>query len=70
MSQALQYTARVACHCNNYKHWDSAHLRQGTSVVGWWRNDIIVAMVMPASAWPALQRRAAQSVDTTFHISQ
>jgi len=27
-------------------------------------------MVMPASACHALQRRSAQSVDTTFHISQ
>jgi len=59
----------------NYKHRDSAYLRQGTSVVavccGRWRtNDVIVAMAMPASACRALQRRAAQSVDTTFRISQ
>jgi len=40
------------------------------SVVGRWRNGIVVAMAMPASACPALQRRAAQSVDTTFRISQ
>ena len=63
----------------NYKHWDSAYIRQGTSylgrdispasVVGRWRNDAIVATAMPASACSALQRRAAQSVDTTFRIS-
>jgi len=38
--------------------------------LSWWRNDVIVATAMPASAFPALQRRAAQSVDTTFRISQ
>jgi len=31
---------------------------------------VIVAMAMPASTYHALQRRAAQSVDTTFRISQ
>jgi len=40
------------------------------SVVGRWRNDVIVAMAMPAGACRALQRRAAQLVDTTFRISQ
>jgi len=40
------------------------------SVVRRWCNDVTVAMAMPASACPALQRRAAQSVDTTFRISQ
>jgi len=39
-------------------------------VVGRRCNDVIVAMAMPASACPALQRRRAQSVDTTFRISQ
>jgi len=39
------------------------------SVVGRWRDDVILAMPMSASEWPALQRRAAQSIDTTFRIS-
>ena len=38
--------------------------------MGRWRNDVIVAMAMPAGACPTLQRRTAQSVDTTFRISQ
>jgi len=32
--------------------------------------NVVVAMAVPASACRALQRRAAQSVDTTFRISQ
>jgi len=40
------------------------------SVVSRWHNDVIVATAMPASACLALQRRAVQSVDTTFRISQ
>jgi len=40
------------------------------SVVSRWRNDVIVAMAMPASLYTALQCRAAQSVDTTFRIFQ
>ena len=40
------------------------------SVVVRWHNDVIVAMAMTASACRAVQRRAAQSVDTAFRISQ
>jgi len=40
------------------------------SVVGRWCNDVIVALAMPSSACTELQRRAAQSVRTTFRISQ
>ena len=56
--------------------WDIVHTSAKArllwpSVVGRCRNDVIVAMAMPASACPALQRRVAQSVDNnTFRISQ
>jgi len=40
-----------------------------TSAKGRWRNDVTVAMAIPTSACCALQRRAAQSLDTTFRIS-
>jgi len=50
-------------------HLTSVVISVPLSVVGRWRNDVIVAMAMPASACPALQHHAAQSVDTAFRIS-
>ena len=64
-----RYTLSVTMRPNksqNYRNTATVH----TSAKGRRRNDVIDAMAMPASACPPLRRRAVQSVDTIFRISQ